>query len=313
MPDFITPKISLPKAKTGQVRLADLLSRPSVNTYEKASLVFLGFPSDQGVIKNGGRAGASLGPSALRQALYGMSPHPELFEKFVALISNSVDLGDLVLSGDLATDQNTLAETIAPFLERKQRVVILGGGHETTYGHFLGYVKAGIKSSIINFDAHPDVRPLIEEQPHSGSPFRQAIEHPSGLLNKYTVVGLQPQQCSHEHLKYLRANKAEYIWRTAFPLEDFAQFFLNSDVRQLVSIDLDVIDQSFAPGVSAPTVNGLCSRDLCQLAYEAGSSNLASSLDVVELNPHYDRDNCTAKLSATIVWWYIAAMANQIG
>ena len=51
--------------------------------------------------------------------------------------------------------------------------------------------------------AHPDVRPLKDGHGHSGSPFRQALEHPSGLCRDYTVAGLNPPAVARAHLDYL--------------------------------------------------------------------------------------------------------------
>jgi len=92
------------------------------------------------------------------------------------LIGRSRDLGDVKVSGDVEADQQRLGETLAPYIERGNFVIVLGGGHETSCGHFLGYALAGRKVEIRNWDAHADVRELASGRAHSGSPFRQALE-----------------------------------------------------------------------------------------------------------------------------------------
>ena len=57
--------------------------------------------------------------------------------------------------------------------------IIFGGGHETAYGHYLGvrkYIGEDASLGIINIDAHFDLRPY-DEQPSSGTMFKQILEH----------------------------------------------------------------------------------------------------------------------------------------
>ncbi len=80
-------------------------------------VVMLGFPSDEGVRRNGGRVGAAQGPAAIRAALYRFTPDARS-ERFEELIGRSRDLGDLAVSGDVEADQQRLGETLAPHIER---------------------------------------------------------------------------------------------------------------------------------------------------------------------------------------------------
>jgi arginase len=68
-----------------------------------------------------------------------------------------------------------------------------------------------------------------------------------------------------------------------------------------VSLDMDVVDPDVAPGVGTPVRGGLSYRE-AHLAMELISeSGLATSLDVVEVNPILDRENDTAKLAVELV------------
>ena len=138
---------------------------------------------DAGVRRNGGRPGAALGPDAIRHALYRLTPDAEHPESFAALLDHTADLGDIDVTGDVEADQERLGAVLAPLLADGVVPVVLGGGHETAYGHFLGYVGAERDVEILNWDAHADVR-NVGDGAHSGSPFRQALEHPSGGCDK---------------------------------------------------------------------------------------------------------------------------------
>jgi formiminoglutamase len=265
--------------------------------------VILGFPSDEGVRRNGGRVGAAGGPRAIRAALYRLTADPRL-EQFDNLLSRTRDLGDLEISRNLEADQEHLGEALAPYLEAGVFVIVLGGGHETSYGHFLGYVRAGKKVEIVNWDAHPDVRELKQGQGHSGSPFRQAIEHPSGSCRGYSVAGLQPHSVARAHYQFVQQH-GRAVWRNEVTRAAIEELYGSISDPALVSFDLDAVVESEAPGVSAPNAAGLSSELWLAAAHGAGRSPAVSSADVVEENPAFDQDGRTARLAAVTVWWLL--------
>jgi arginase len=68
-----------------------------------------------------------------------------------------------------------------------------------------------------------------------------------------------------------------------------------------VSLDMDVVDPEYAPGVGTPVRGGLSYRE-AHLAMEvAAESGIVDSLDVVEVNPVLDRENATARLAVELV------------
>lgn len=269
--------------------------------------VILGFPSDEGVRRNGGRVGAADGPAAIRNLLYRMAPDPR-FDRLDDLVSRTSDLGDLETSGDVEQDQRNLGDALAPYIERGAFAIVLGGGHETSYGHFLGYVRAHRQVEILNWDAHTDVRELSQGQAHSGSPFRQAIEDPSRACRRYSVAGLQPHSVARAHLKFV-AGQGRALWADQLATETVDELYRSLTGPALVSFDLDAVHQSEAPGVSAPNPNGLRSELWLHAAYGAGQAPAVTSADVVELNPRVDRDGQTARLAALTVWWLLRGRA----
>jgi formiminoglutamase len=276
---------------------------------DQPDVVLLGFPSDEGVRRNGGRVGAVLGPAAIRAALYRLTPDARS-ERFEELIGRSRDLGDLVVSGDVEADQQHLGQTLAPHIERGAFVIVLGGGHETSYGHFVGYALAGRKVEILNWDAHTDVRELASGKAHSGSPFRQALEDRSGACRRYSVAGVQPQAVARSHAAFVERH-GRLVWRDDVTPERIAQLYRSSDSPMLVSFDLDAVSEAEAPGVSAPNAAGLSSDLWIEAAYQAGRSPAVSSADVVELNPTVDRDGQTARLAAVTVWWLLRGRSER--
>src|SRR5438270_3108747 len=128
--------------------------------------VLIGFPQDEGVRRNGGRVGAAEAPDAIRKWLYRLTPGDPARGHDLRT-APPLDAGNLRITADLEESQEALAEVVADLLTRGVFPVVLGGGHETAYGVFLGYVKAHRAVGIINIDAHLDVRPPLDGKAHS--------------------------------------------------------------------------------------------------------------------------------------------------
>lgn len=300
--------MTAPRQEPVDPRIGDLLGR-DVGPDRPPRVVVLGFPSDRGVERNGGRPGASAGPGEIRRRLARFTPDAARHVEMTELLSRTRDLGDVEVAGDVADDQRRLAELLAPHLARGAAAVVLGGGHETAYGHFLAHVEAGLRPRVLNVDAHPDVREPGDEGGHSGSPFRQILRHPSGACRGYRVVGLQRTSVARAHLDFLEERDAGWRWR-----DDTDRAALEAEIDELdapamVSLDLDAVDAAHAPGVSAPAAGGLAAADWLATAEAAGRSTAVRSVDLVELNPRFDVDGRTARLAAGTVWRFLSGLA----
>jgi len=298
------------------VRIRDLLRqvepREEGNGGE-VSFVMIGCPVDEGVIRNGGRPGASQAPPLIRKYLSKMTPPPDMRDAFIDMLHSGRDLGDVPQAG-MEEMQEELASRVAPWIARGVPVIVLGGGHETTYGHSLAYQKAQQPHHILNIDAHCDVRPLKNGVGHSGSPFRQILEHEESRCLSYHVMGLQPQSVAREHLEYIRTAGGEYAFAdqtdAGAVLEKLRKRNGGRDDGSVVllTLDMDSVDQSQAPGVSAPCASGLSKSVLLEAARAAGENGSVLSLDVVEVNPFFDRDDQTSRLAALVVWYYLVGL-----
>jgi formiminoglutamase len=300
MPTLQPPSASPPDTSDDDPRLGHLVTDP-VPAGESPTALLLGFPVDEGVVRNGGRPGAAEAPDRLRECLYGMTPDARRGGAFRHLLRRTQDAGNLGGDASLAVRQAALGDALAPHLRRGTVPMVLGGGHETAYGHFLGYVEAGMDVTILNWDAHPDVRPLHNGKPHSGSSFRQALEHPSGHCRHYEVAGLQPHSTAAAHLQCIDDHAGDYQWADDLSRSMITEQYERLSGPVMATFDLDAVNQAQAPGVSAPAVGGL-DRDLwLHAAYRAGRCPQVTSIDVVELNPRVDVDDRTARLAAMTV------------
>jgi len=265
------------------------------------SVALLGFCSDEGVRRNKGRTGARNAPGQIRKMLANLPYSSQQKQIF--------DFGNIILNeNDLETARKEQTECISELIQNQYIPIVLGGGHETALGDFLGLAKHYQNIAIINIDAHFDLRIPVENST-SGTPFFEmaAFCRQNQRDFNYLCIGIQPT--GNTEALFKRAEELNV--RTV--LADEVHIDLNDALRQLedyifpfdavyLSLDLDVLDSAFAPGVSAPCVNGLTPFQVKSIIRKIIQSGKLKLFDVVELNPEFDQDSRTAKLAAHYIW-----------
>ena len=160
----------------------------------------LGFECDEGVRRNKGKVGAAEAPIEIKKALAKL-PWPFHHNEKV------LDVGSVFCEGHkLEKAQQELGETVQQLIQKNIIPIIIGGGHETAYAHYLGVREAiGRDKSlgVINIDAHFDLRPY-DEGPSSGTMFKQILD--SDERSGYLCVGVQ----THGNTKALFTTAHEY-------------------------------------------------------------------------------------------------------
>lgn len=273
---------------------------PPANSAEVPAVI-LGFASDEGVRRNKGRTGAALAPAAIRSALGPLAFH---LDRTVS------DAGDIVVSdGALEAGQVRAGHAITAMLDAGHLTVVLGGGHETAFASYLGVagsdaVRGGKRLGILNLDAHFDLRD--EPLPSSGTPFLQmaGAEAAAGRAFCYAVVGISEPNNTRSLFNTADRLGVRYLLDedcTAERVRAFvADFLAGVDVLYL-TIDLDVLPASVAPGVSAPAAYGVPLPVVSAACRQVAESGKLLHLDVAELNPEFDVDGRTAKVAARLV------------
>lgn len=271
----------------------------------------IGFACDEGVRHNQGRIGSALAPAAIRRALAETANH---------MVKHLYDAGDVVYrSGSLEVAQEVLAQQVASLLHKDLTTVVLGGGHETAYGSYMGLrrhldrVNPDGVLGIINFDAHFDLR-CTDSGASSGTPFTQIAEacRLRGQPFRYACYGINrfantgPLFERSESLGVAYRLDTELLSAGREPLACSLREFAAVCDHVYLSIDLDVLPAGVAPGVSAPAALGipfdllLYAVDVLRQAVDATGRHKLLLADICELNPHYDIDGRTAKVAARL-------------
>lgn len=264
-------------------------------------VALLGLPDDLGVRLNGGRPGAKDGPRAFREALarYGVAEPdgwawPKVF-----------DAGDVIPA--TGSDESALLEThrrvseaTAALLELGLFPIAIGGGHDLTFPFVRAVIGKFGPLAGVYYDAHLDVRPTIG----SGMPFRRLVEE-CGVPALYNL-GLDDWANAAEFVAWFREHGGERCDGLvpsveAPPGECFGSF------------DLDVIDMSAAPGVSAPNPAGWSANMASVAVHEAGRNLPLRSFDFMELNPAHDEGGRTARLAAHLFLSFLRGFSARAG
>lgn len=275
----------------------------------QTTFAFIGFKCDEGIRRNHGRPGATEGPAALRQALARLPLQKETAICF--------DVGNIICTdGDLEASQYALGEVVALLLEKGITPIVLGGGHELAWGHYQGIVKAFPKQSlgIINFDAHFDMRPTLDDNlGTSHSPFLQIAESHSAQNKRldYNCIGIQHAGNIRQTFEIAKSHHAKIIWADELhqgqleKVVDFIDRIIDQNEIIYLSLCLDVFSSAFAPGVSATQALGLYPWHVIPLIRQIAASGKVICYDIAELSPRYDFDHHTAKLAANLVYEFI--------
>ncbi|MBO1004405.1 formiminoglutamase [Pseudogracilibacillus auburnensis] len=257
----------------------------------------VGFECDEGVKRNKGRIGAAKAPNHIRKLLGSIPYHYE--------VKSVIDIGNIqCLDNDLEAAQSNLGKYVAKLINKNFTPIILGGGHETFYGHYLGAREAvgdDKKIGMINLDAHFDLR--MDEIPSSGTMFRQILE--SDKNAEYLCVGLQELGNIEQLFKTAEEFGVEYIFETEIqPFEKtFAKIdaFAKKQDYVIYTICTDVINQAYAPGVSAPAPFGLEPKTVRAITEHVVKLDNFLSFDVSEVNPTLDVADQTARLISYVI------------
>lgn len=268
-------------------------AHPAPFAQQRATL--LGLPSDAGVALNHGNPGARLGPAALRAALAGYGVQHAMLGEPASLW----DAGDVPASaeGDLAHQLRTMHARVTQQAQLLASLpalpIAIGGGHDLTAPFIAGVVAAHRTSdasrplATLHIDAHLDVRDTLG----SGMPFRVIAQSLAPV--SMAVFGLNPLVNTREHAEFFtREAKGVLLGSEA----GLTRWLASLPPRCMLccSFDVDALDASCAPGVSARNPQGLSVAQAASLLRTIASDARLASLDFMELCPPRDVPAWTA-------------------
>ncbi len=242
--------------------------------------------------------GPAEAPAAIRRA-YASESSNQCAEDGLSIPSVLGDGGDLT---DFTPD---FVQRIEGFVAQKMtefpHLLILGGDHSVTFPVVRAVARKHGQLNILHFDAHPDLYDEFEGDRFSHAcPFARIME--AGLARRLVQVGIrtanahQREQAARYGVETVEARN----WTGQLPQLDGPLY---------ISVDMDVLDPAFAPGISHHEPGGLTTRELINAIQSINAPVVAA--DVVELNPRRDRDDVTAVCAAKIMRELAAAIVRS--
>lgn len=223
------------------------------------------------------------------------------------------DAGDVSVGGDVPEMLQAVQAKVSEVAQRGDVPFLLGGAHTLTLGTLRAISKIHPEFSLIYFDAHPDLMP--HPQINYGSSLYYAVKE--GVISPERLALIGIRQIEQEETAFIEREGIYSVHPFEFESAGGTRAVLEQITRRFkppyfISIDLDGIDPSFAPGVTSPFPGGLTVREVLYLASELCRYPVAA-LEVVELAPVNDRNEETARIAAIFLHTLSTIASEQLG
>lgn len=223
-----------------------------------------------------------------------------------------VDEGDVILPQDsIMKALEVVRKVSGKFLSNGRIPIFLGGEHTLTVGTVRAAVDVyGKDLCVLVFDAHADLR--VE---YGGSRYSHActVSRIMELLGKDSIFLAGVRAVSKAEYERLRSEGIKHLTARSMRRAGIKQVasslheFLGSCSRVYLSVDMDVFDPAFAPGVATPEPEGLSPYEFFEVLYEVMNKKFIA-LDVTEVTPPYDPSMITSMLAARVVLEFMAGI-----
>ena len=247
--------------------------------------------------------GCAAGPSHVRRVLNSGASN-WCTEKNFDLIGEKCyqDLGDLHLGhADRAFER--IDDAFAQMLAADARIIAIGGDHAITYPIIKAYARYYSSMTILHFDAHPDLYDEYEGNRNSHAcPFARIMEEQ--LAAHLTQVGIRTMNLHQRQQADRFGVQVVEMQAWSGGMANLPDLNLKGPVY--ISLDMDVLDPAFAPGVSHHEPGGLSTRALIQLIQDLQMPIVGA--DLVEFNPRRDPVGITAQAAAKLLKELAACM-----
>jgi len=271
-----------------------LIISPNENSKPVATIFGVPFDSTHSY-----KPGCRFGPDSIRDAFNNI----EIFQPEFGVDLEVEAISDLGNTRHtvVAAEMLQMVKNVKSELKKQDKqIIIVGGEHLITLGSCTCFPK---ETGYVVFDAHYDLRDIYADIKLSHAAYLRRIVEKRGSEN---IVHVGARAFVKEELAFLKEHNIATI--SDKEIRDGDGTKLLKDITSTfdsiyLSIDLDVLDPAFAPGVGNPEAVGISSRELYDLITTLQNKKIVAA-DVVELNPTYDNGSTAsmaAKMIATII------------
>jgi len=275
------------------------------------NFVFFGIPWDE--LTSIEKTNSSTSPQKIRKITENLALTTEMGFEIQKL--KFVDAGNVLI--DLNNTEKNILEIndfVKSLFEQKRDIipVMVGGDHFCSYPVIKAIgdsIKNPKKLGILILDAHLDLYERYQENTYSHATVSHLIHNLEFISNKNLLI-IGTRDIDIPELKIAKTNEITYF--NAYKLHDIGvnsftenimEFFKNSDIKDLyISIDIDVLDPSIAPGTCYAIPGGFTYREVWKILREVTKNVNIVGFDIVEVSPSLDLpNNITLNVAAKII------------
>lgn len=281
---------------------------------DRVDVGFIGVPLSKTSISV---SGASMTPNALRELFANVTTY--CLDHDVDLQElEARDLGDIRMHvTDLLQCHANIEQGLSNVYAAMPRLfpIIAGGDHSITCPSVKAFKRrfGGGKVGIVQLDAHMDVRNLQDGGPTNGTPIRGLIESGTVEGRHIAQIGLHSFANSKPYREYAVSQGI-----TQFTARQVALEGIETLVEQAINIagtgtdaiyvtvDMDVLDQAYAPGVPAMVPAGMTSWQLLEAVFLLGRHPKVQGFDIVCVDPMQDPRRATVRTALHVILTFLA-------
>ncbi|WP_274648501.1 agmatinase [Paenibacillus humicola] len=266
----------------------------SSDDYAASKAVIYGMPMDFTVSF---RPGSRFGPARIREVSVGLEEYSPYLDRSLEDIVY-FDAGDLLLPfGNAARSLEMIGEYVRGVLDDGKMPLGLGGEHLVSWPIFREVYVKYPDLAIIHFDAHADLREQYEGEPLSHStPLRKA----AGLIGGRNIYQFGIRSGSREEWQFAREHINFHPFEVLEPLKKALPELAGRPVY--LTIDIDVLDPSCAPGTGTAEAGGITSKELLEAVHAIARSDVnVVGCDLVEVAPAYDPTEQTQIVASKVI------------
>lgn len=250
---------------------------PEETNYETAAIAILPVPYDgtSTWIK-----GADRGPDALLEASYNLEFYDietgtEVYKKGIATLEPVME------NKTPEKMAEAVFQRMKTILSDRKFPVLIGGEHSVSVGAFRAISAFYPKFSILQLDAHSDMRDTYE-----GSAYNHAcvMARAKEYTTSITQVGIRSSAV--EEKENIVPERIFYAHRLPMMSDWIEQVSAQLEENVYVTIDLDVLDPAYMPSTGTPEPDGLTYRQVLRLLETVIKKHHLIGFDVVELCPN---------------------------
>ena len=258
----------------------------AIYDYEDAEYVIFGAPFDG---TSSFRTGSRWAPDRMREVAINFETYSPKFDLEMTDILVH-DAGNSLVSVNVDETLQWVYEDAKQILDDGKFPIMIGGEHSMTYAPVKACYDACLEKedfAVLVLDAHFDLREEFRGLKNNHACVSRHII--DDITKNYATIGIRSgprEEWEHAKETGIKFFTADTVYETGIleVIKEAMEYLDSSHIY--LSLDMDVLDPSFCPGLGTPEPFGLTGRDVREVLHAFAPKTVG--FDVVEITPEYD-------------------------